>query len=100
MIVVVLQGGLGNQMFQYATGRSVAIARGADLLLSLAELSPRRRGPTPRAYELGAFGIVSQCCDAAQEREIKCAIRLGKIAPLLTRWNVHAERKFGFDAGV
>ena len=33
-MIVLLQGGLGNQMFQYAFGRSVARARGEELLFA------------------------------------------------------------------
>ena len=33
MIVVKLKGGLGNQMFQYAAGRALAVRAGTDLLL-------------------------------------------------------------------
>ena len=33
MIVIKLQGGLGNQMFQYAIGRILAEKNGVDLLI-------------------------------------------------------------------
>ena len=33
MIVVQLSGGLGNQMFQYATGRALAARHGTQLVL-------------------------------------------------------------------
>ena len=32
-VIVRLEGGLGNQLFQYAAGRSLALATGRDLLL-------------------------------------------------------------------
>ena len=35
MIITKLMGGLGNQMFQYATGRRLAAVRNTDLLLDL-----------------------------------------------------------------
>jgi hypothetical protein len=52
-MIVLLQGGLGNQMFQYAFGRSVARARGEELLFA-------KRGDmdalgSRMAYSLGAF---------------------------------------------
>ena len=36
-VTVVLQGGLGNQMFQYAAGRALAKRTGAELLVDLNE---------------------------------------------------------------
>lgn len=51
MIVVNLIGGLGNQMFQYAAGRALALRRGADLFID-------RRGfleYKPHSYGLDPF---------------------------------------------
>jgi len=61
VVVVRLQGGLGNQMFQYALGRALSARNDAQLILDLTFLLDR----TPRGdfmfrnYELGAFGGVS-----------------------------------------
>lgn len=59
MIVVKLMGGLGNQMFQYACGRALAIKHGVELKLDHSFLEDRKRGDkfTYRDYELNAFGI-------------------------------------------
>ena len=35
MIIVQLYGGLGNQMFQYATGRALSLKNDTDLKLDL-----------------------------------------------------------------
>jgi hypothetical protein len=52
-MIVLLQGGLGNQMFQYAFGRSVARARNEELLF---QKRPDMDAPGSRmAYSLGAF---------------------------------------------
>ncbi|MCF8479492.1 MAG: alpha-1,2-fucosyltransferase [Rhodospirillum sp.] len=58
MIIITLQGGLGNQLFQYAAGRALAEARGAELRLdlSLLESASNDRG---RAYMLDAFPITA-----------------------------------------
>lgn len=53
MIIARLLGGLGNQMFQYATGRALALRTGADLKLDLAIYE----SSTSRAYALGHFPI-------------------------------------------
>ena len=52
-IVVALEGGLGNQMFQYAAGRALALRTGAPLTLDLRTLL--RHGE--RAYGLGDFQL-------------------------------------------
>ena len=57
MVVVKLSGGLGNQMFQYAAGRSFASRRNERLALDLSFYSKTVPGVTPRRYELGGFNI-------------------------------------------
>ena len=70
-IVVALQGGLGNQMFQYAAGKALSLRVGAPLALDLRPLL--RQGQ--RAYGLGAFclGEVSLITEGGPPA------RLGKI---------------------
>ncbi len=53
MITVRLWGGLGNQMFQYATGRCLARRLGADLQLDVSHF----RREWLRRYALGNFNI-------------------------------------------
>ena len=59
MIVVKLQGGLGNQMFQYALGRALQRRNGGDLALDLTLLLDRfpRSNVIFRDYDLDIFGI-------------------------------------------
>ena len=49
-------GGLGNQLFQYAFGRSLSIRSGRDLLLETGIIS----GDLYRNYALSAFNIQEQ----------------------------------------
>lgn len=62
MIVTALNGGLGNQMFQYAVGRRIALER--DDILKL-EVSNFERSPN-RTYRLHAFSIKQSFCTAAE----------------------------------
>lgn len=71
MIKVVLSGGLGNQIFQYAAGRALALKHSTNLVLNLSLLHALDSSVTPRSYELGSFRVV---CDL----ELK--------PPLLIRW--------------
>jgi hypothetical protein len=57
MIVVKLMGGLGNQMFQYATGRRLALRHGVPLKLDLTFLEGNQVGSTPRRFALHCFSI-------------------------------------------
>jgi hypothetical protein len=70
MIIVKLQGGLGNQMFQYALGRRLALLHKSDLKLDLHFLNDKtpKAHFTMRDYELGAFNLV---CDFSGYDEVK-----------------------------
>jgi hypothetical protein len=59
MIVVKLQGGLGNQMFQYAVGRELQRRNGGELALDLTGLLDRfpRKNAVFREYNLDIFRI-------------------------------------------
>lgn len=56
MIIVRLNGGLGNQMFQYVLGRRLALERKCDLALDIA--SCQRRADRP--FLLDRFNIVAR----------------------------------------
>lgn len=56
-VVVRFEGGLGNQMFQYAAGRAVALSTGRRLLLDPSAIA---RGPGGRCYELASFQIAGE----------------------------------------
>lgn len=58
MIIVSICGGLGNQMFQYAAGRALALRLRADLKLDLSWFTNIAEGCTPREYLLDdAFSL-------------------------------------------
>jgi len=57
MISIQLQGGLGNQMFQYACGRSIAFKLKTELFLDTTQLQNYITGYTSRSLELGIFNI-------------------------------------------
>lgn len=58
MIGVCLQGGLGNQMFQYAAARALAAKHDTKVILDLSWYDRQfTDGTTPRHYELGCFAL-------------------------------------------
>jgi Glycosyl transferase family 11 len=56
MIIVKLMGGLGNQMFQYALGRTISLKIGAELKVDISSLS-NRSIRIKREYMLDAFNV-------------------------------------------
>jgi hypothetical protein len=59
VIVVHLTGGLGNEMFEYATGRALAARHGAELILDPSWFEGEGGGELGfnRRYELGCFDL-------------------------------------------
>ena len=56
MIIVKLMGGLGNQMFQYALGRTISLKIGAELKVDLSSFC-KKSFRIKRYYMLDAFNI-------------------------------------------
>lgn len=75
-LIVRLRGGLGNQLFQYAAGRSLATRSGVPLMLDTE--SGFRNDPYGRTYALGAFALNNATLQAD-------STRLGLRAELLRR---------------
>ena len=81
MVIVHLQGGLGNQIFQYAAGRQLAINQGSELRLDLSWFKgdQRRRGFTPRRFLLDRFAIVAGRATRADASRIRLRAELRRI---------------------
>lgn len=59
-VITRISGGLGNQLFQYALGRALAIESGAALKLDLSSYSHRKPHEAVRTYTLDKFNIEAQ----------------------------------------
>lgn len=66
-VIVKLQGGLGNQMFQYAMGRCLSCTKALDLKLDISffEDHPERK------YELNNFDIVQRIANTEESDKLK-----------------------------
>ncbi|MCE5286375.1 MAG: alpha-1,2-fucosyltransferase [Pelosinus sp.] len=60
MIIVKLSGGLGNQMFQYAAAKSLAIRNNTQLKIDITRLLNSPARDTKREYELNIYNIDDQ----------------------------------------
>jgi hypothetical protein len=66
MIVVKVFGGLGNQLFQYAFGRRLAIERNTNLYLDTSFFNNNLHSDfTPRNFELNLFNVKYKIADDA-----------------------------------
>lgn len=72
MIIVALKGGLGNQMFQYALGRKLALTTGDALALDLSQLDRANEvGDVYRPFALGTFPIKASIATPEEIERIK-----------------------------
>src|SRR6267378_2026020 len=98
MIVVRLIGGLGNQLFQYAAGRALALANGCELRL---DISGFNKYALHHGYELGIFNIKAEIANQEDTSVLAGSqSRLARYARRklnLTRKTHFVERKFAFD---
>jgi hypothetical protein len=102
MILVRLCGGLGNQLFQYAAGRRLAHARGAELVLDLGWYAQTPSSNTPRKYELAHYPIQARTTTRAEDWW--CRFHSGRLLrrlPIIPRrWHNFREKAFDFDRSV
>lgn len=92
-IIVRLKGGLGNQMFQYATGMAVAKRNGVNLILDLSSYENQSDKDTHRTFELEAFALSHTDTTLRPASLIERLTRkvLGKLFPV---------DPYGFDRSV
>lgn len=78
LIIVKLQGGLGNQLFQYAAGRRLAIRHDTPLKLDLNWFSQYQL----RSYALNLFPIQESIATREEVAELKGTARTGVMRKL------------------
>ncbi len=80
MIVFRAQGGLGNQLFQYATARRLALKNQCPLVLDHHWFDHTRPGETPRPLELTRYSL---------NMRLAKPLELLRWAPIRSRWGRH-----------
>jgi hypothetical protein len=108
MTLLTLNGGLGNQLFQYALGRRIAHDRQEPLLLDISEFSQNLIGKTPRTYRLQHFNIQANIAtphdmqDFTDPRLYKRIQRriLRQFAPQWASYSVYERETFVYDASI
>ena len=99
LVVVSLSGGLGNQLFQYATGLATATRKRSTLYLDITGFATEPL----RQYELDNFPILAQIAPPQLTRRFRGSLhtrtykrRINKLLPL-KRWQWIAERPGRFE---
>ncbi len=90
MIKVILRGGLGNQMFEYAAGLNLALKNKTRLVLDAAYLNDRFPRPqfTYRSYDLDVFDI---------QPEFTALSKISSVVPIPGVWLGFDLLGLGFD---
>jgi hypothetical protein len=109
MIAVRLMGGLGNQMFQYALARKLAIKNKTDVVMDLVFYENIAKTDTPRKYELDCFKLRAKFLDP-QERPhenpesvykgFRGSLRKVKHSLKGVRWSIYRESGHEYDSNV
>lgn len=105
MILLQLSGGLGNQMFQYAFGKYLAIQNNTNLVLDLSYVQsklPFGKWTTPQKYELDIFNIKDKTKDNLFRSKLFYPFaKLEHIAKTKfnkTKYNFYHEKEMSFDS--
>lgn len=100
MIVVKLMGGLGNQMFQYAAAKALALEKNSRLLLDTSSFDAVANNITKRKFELSCLNVKEDVASPAQiekfEKPSLLTRVVNKTRPYYKK-SVYYEPHFHFD---
>lgn len=102
-IITRLQGGLGNQLYQYATGRALATRLGRALFIDQRTIQPEAPA---RQYDLGSFNVEENFVDGLNAFCTRWvgSVRLGRlfqmVFPTAKAYRLIRDREEGYDASI
>lgn len=94
MLLIKIKGGLGNQMFQYATGRLLSHKNGIDLFLD-ANFIPSNKKEESRDFDLIKFNIVAS--PSLPEEAEKIRNKLGIFSKIIRKIKTKIFSKYILD---
>ncbi|MFA7193542.1 MAG: alpha-1,2-fucosyltransferase [Candidatus Paceibacterota bacterium] len=94
MIITKIKGGLGNQMFEYATGRFLAYKTGADLYLDANQI-PSHKKEISRDFDLIKFNIQAKPASIEEIQKIKNPF--GRISDIMRKISQKIFFKYRID---
>ncbi|MBI2966752.1 MAG: alpha-1,2-fucosyltransferase [Bacteroidetes bacterium] len=103
MIVIKLQGGLGNQMFQYAAAQSLALIHDTRVCFDISSLEGQsKKNITHRTFSLNIFGLGKNICANPYRKMIELPVNpakrfFTKIKRRLIRFSYYCESSLAFD---
>jgi hypothetical protein len=97
MICVRLEGGLGNQLFQYAAGRALALRHRTELILDTSTLQRHKRRVTPRQFELDSFVHLGRVATVHESRFLPWMHRTAAISHWVSPWRTYVEKGLSFN---
>ena len=92
MIGAFVCGGLGNQMFQYAAGRALALRHKTGLQLDLSSYQSRRHFETSRSFELHNLAIEVEPASPLTSVGFRLARRSSRTLRRLSGWDTKREQ--------
>lgn len=95
MIIVKLKGGLGNQLFQYAFGRKLAIQNNSELKLDIGESPEAFHKNTARKFKLDRFNICASIASQEELNQIKNPY--GLLSKVLRAFRFWILKKYNID---
>lgn len=99
MICVRLDGGLGNQMFQYAAGRALAMRHQTGLVMDMSTLKKNSPHVTARSFELDHFLHSGKLLDKDAARYFPWLHRVPALSLWLTPWRAFVEKGAAWQPG-
>jgi hypothetical protein len=100
MVITRITAGLGNQLFQYALGRSLSLRTGTPLYFDLSYYKYTYATDTPRSFKLHHFNIDYAVLNASPYRFVAKATRFLPGRTLKPLIMLVSEKQFQFDERV